>query len=337
MGSEDRIRKFFVDEVDLSVSAGDGGHGCVSFRREKYIPKGGPDGGDGGNGGDVVMQADPSLNSLHHLAGHHHFGAENGHPGMGRKCHGRNGKDTVIRVPPGTLVYDSFYGTLLKDLDTEDGSVCVASGGRGGNGNTRFKSATNQAPREFEQGQPGQQRSLHLELKLIADVALVGLPNAGKSTLLSRLSSAKPKVASYPFTTLTPSLGVVEFAGYRRYTMGDIPGLIEGAHDGKGLGFEFLRHIERARIILHLVDICPMSGDPVENYEIIRKELRNYSENLAEKPEIVVVNKMDLTDSDGNLNEFREKTGLEVTAISAVAGTGTETLNERIWKILHEE
>ncbi len=336
MGSEEKSRKFFVDEVDIVVFAGDGGNGCVSFRREKYVPKGGPDGGDGGSGGSAILAADTSLNSLHHLAGKHHHRAQRGGHGMGKNRHGKNGADVVIRVPPGTLVHDATHGTLLKDLDGSGQSVCVARGGKGGRGNARFKSPVNQAPRECEQGQAGQQRHLHLELKLIADVALVGLPNAGKSTLLSRLSSAKPKIASYPFTTLTPSLGVVELDGYRRYTIGDIPGLIEGAHEGKGLGCAFLRHIERARIILHLVDICPLKGDPWENYSVIRSELRAYSAPLAHKPEILVANKMDLTGSDERLAAFSRQRGAAVSGVSAVTGRGLDELNERIWKTLHE-
>lgn len=337
MSSEDRIRKFFVDEVDMHVHAGDGGNGCMSFRREKHVPRGGPDGGDGGGGGDIIMRVDVSLNSLHHLAGRHHYNAERGEHGKGQKRHGKKGEDTIMLVPPGTLIYDSTYGTLLKDLDTADKFLCIASGGHGGQGNTRFKTATNQAPREFQNGFPGEERQLHLELKLIADVALVGLPNAGKSTLLSRLSSAKPKIASYPFTTLTPSLGVVELSGYRRYTMGDIPGLIKGAHEGKGLGFEFLRHIERARTILHLIDLCPMTGDPAENYFAIREELQDYSEKLAEKPEIIVANKTDLTNDNDLLDELREKVGKDIIAISAVTGNGTNQLNEQIWKQLHKD
>jgi GTP-binding protein len=330
-------RKFFVDEVDIIVKAGDGGNGCVSFRREKYVPRGGPDGGDGGDGGSVLLRAQESLNSLHHLSGKHHHRARRGGHGMGSEKHGKNGEDAVINVPPGTLVFDSDHDILLQDLCESGQAVCVAQGGRGGKGNTRFKSATNQAPREFENGAPGQERRIHLELKLIADVAIVGLPNAGKSTLLSRVSGARPKIASYPFTTLTPSLGVVELSGYRRYTMGDIPGLIEGAHEGSGLGTDFLRHIERARIILHLVDILPQTGKPSENHTIVRNELEKYSPTLAERTEVVAANKMDLTGSRESLEVFREETGMEIAAISAVTGEGLEELNERIWKTLQKE
>jgi GTP-binding protein len=330
-------RSLFVDEINIVVTAGDGGHGCMAFRREKYIPHGGPHGGDGGHGGSVQLLADDSLNTLHHLAGKHHHKAERGGHGMGKNCHGKNGEDCVVLVPPGTLIYDAEHDLLLKDLDEIGQTVCVAQGGRGGKGNTRFKSSTNQAPREFEEGTPGQHRRLHLELKLMADVALVGKPNAGKSTLLSRLSHAKPKIASYPFTTLTPSLGIVELTNYRRFTMADIPGLIEGAHVGLGLGIEFLRHIERARTIVHIVDVCPMTGDPTKDYHAIRGELVAYSETLAEKPEILVANKMDLTESDEHLAKLRDELGMEVIAISAASGQGLDALKERIWTMLHPQ
>ncbi|MCD4825496.1 MAG: GTPase ObgE [Phycisphaerae bacterium] len=325
----------FVDEVNITVTAGAGGHGCMSFRRERFIPRGGPDGGDGGSGGNILMQADASLNTLHHLAGKHHWKAKRGIMGMGKERHGKKAADVTIPVPPGTLIYDSDHDILLKDLTDPGDVVCVAKGGKGGKGNTRFKSATNQAPREFEEGEPGQIRNLHLELKLIADVALVGKPNAGKSTLLSRLSAAKPKIAAYPFTTLTPYLGIVELSSYRRFVMADIPGLIEGAHDGAGLGHEFLRHIERARTILHLVDICPMASDPAEDYKAIREELMQYSPALADKPEIVVANKMDITESDEHLAEFRKSVDTDVHPISAVTGKGLDTLGEKIWGMLY--
>jgi len=326
----------FVDEVDLVALAGDGGNGCVSFRREKYIPRGGPNGGDGGDGGSVYVRADASLNTLQHLAGHHHWKAERGEHGMGKNCHGRRGQDVRIRVPPGTIVYDGDHGTVLKDLAADGEEVCVAAGGKGGRGNTAFKSATHQAPREAEPGTPGQTRTLHLELKLIADAGLVGKPNAGKSTLLSRLSAARPKIAAYPFTTLTPNLGIVELSRYRRFVMADIPGLIEGAHLGAGLGDEFLRHVERTRLLVHMLDVCPFAGDPVEDYRAIRRELEQYSPELAAKPEIVVANKMDLTDSREHLQRLRRELGVEVVAISAVTGLGLEDLTERIWRRLRD-
>jgi GTP-binding protein len=329
-------KAMFVDEVDLVVLGGQGGDGCVSFRREKFVPHGGPDGGDGGHGGSVYVQADESFNTLQHLAGKHHWRAGNGGHGQGKNKHGRNGRDVCVLVPPGTIVRDAERGLLLKDLTVADQSLRVAAGGKGGHGNTYFKSATNQAPRQAEPGQPGQQRTLHLELKLIADAGLIGKPNAGKSTLLSRLSAARPKIAAYPFTTLSPCLGIVEASGYRRFVLADIPGLIEGAHAGTGLGDAFLRHVERTRLLVHLVDICPLSGDPAADYREIRKELALYSAALAEKPQLIVANKMDLTGSQENLKTFREALGAEVIPISAVTGKGLPQLTQRIWKALAE-
>ena len=327
----------FLDEVDITVIAGDGGDGCVSFRREKYIPYGGPDGGDGGDGGSVYCLADPSVNTLYHLAGKHHWKATHGAGGMGKKCHGRNGVEVVVRVPPGTIIRDAERGVLLKDLAEPGQKVCVAIGGRGGKGNIHFATSTNQAPRHAVPGEPGQTRRLHMELKLIADVGLIGMPNAGKSTLLRRLSAARPKVAAYPFTTREPVLGIVALSGHRRFVMVDIPGLIEGAHSGAGLGEEFLRHVERAAILVHIVDICPVTGDPVENHKIINEELRKYSPALAEKLQIVVANKMDLTGSDENLVRFTDAAGCDVVAISAVAGKGLNEMTEWIWKVLQEK
>jgi len=327
----------FVDEVDIIVVAGNGGDGSMSFRREKYIPKGGPDGGDGGDGGSVFLVADEQYNTLQHLAGHHHWRAGRGRHGMGKQRHGRRGEHVHVRVPPGTIIYDADHGSLLRDLTEPGEQVCVAKGGRGGRGNVHFKSATNQAPREHEEGEPGQQRRLRLELKLIADAGLVGKPNAGKSTLLSRLSAARPKVANYPFTTLTPCLGIVEMAGYRRFVLADIPGLIEGAHAGAGLGDEFLRHIERTRVLVHLVDICPPSGDPVADYRAIRRELEQYSAQLAAKPQVLVANKCELTGSEEALERFRREVDGDVVAISAVTGKGLDALTARIWQELHRD
>jgi GTPase len=330
-------RAIFLDEVDVIVTAGRGGDGCIAFRREKFVPRGGPSGGDGGKGGSVFVIADDSFNTLQHLAGHHHWKAQSGQPGLGKNCHGRNGEDTYIKVPPGTIITDAEHSIALCDLSGDEQTVCVAQGGQGGHGNTHFKSATNQAPREAEPGQPGQERRLHLELKLIADAGLVGKPNAGKSTLLSHLSAARPKVAAYPFTTLTPCLGIVELSHYRRFVMADIPGLIEGAHTGAGLGTEFLRHVERTRLLVHMVDACPPTGDAVEDYRVIRSELAQYSRALAEKPEVVVLNKMDLTDSKDHLKRFKDELGIDVIPISAVTGAGLEALTEKIWRMLHEE
>ncbi len=332
-------RAIFVDEVDVEVRAGDGGNGCMSFRREKFVPKGGPNGGDGGNGGSVIFRADESLNTLHHLVGHHLYKARRGAHGLGKNCHGKSGDNLYIDVPPGTLVYDAEHDFLLFDLTYNTQEVVIAKGGRGGRGNARFATPENQAPREFEMGTPGEHRKLRLELKLMADVGLVGLPNAGKSTLLSRLSSARPKIGAYPFTTLKPSLGLVELAGFRRFVMADIPGLIEGAHEGAGLGDEFLRHIERTAIILHMVDLYPVDEtDPVEDFFIINRELAAYSRKLAEKPQIVVVNKMDLApENDDRLAVFSRAVGQEVLAISAVTGQGLDALCEKIWNKLHPE
>lgn len=335
-GSNSPSKAAFLDEVDIEVFGGDGGNGCVSFRREKYVPRGGPDGGDGGDGGSIYLLADAQYNTLQHLAGHHHWRAQRGGHGEGKNCHGRKGQEVHIRVPPGTIIYDADHGTLLKDLAGPGERVCVATGGRGGRGNTAFKSPTNQAPRTAEPGTDGEFKRLHLELKLIADVGLVGKPNAGKSTLLSRVSAARPKIAAYPFTTLSPNLGIVELPDYRRFVMADIPGLIEGAHEGAGLGDAFLRHVERTRVLVHMVDLCPLDGEPAEHYLAIRRELEQYSPALAAKPEIIVGNKMDLTASDEHLQQLREQIGAEVIPISAVTGRGLEVLGERIWAALQE-
>lgn len=328
-------KAMFIDEVDISVLGGAGGNGCVSFRRERSVPHGGPDGGDGGNGGSVFMVGDDSLDTLQHLAGHHHWKADPGRHGMGSGCHGKNGDDVFIRVPVGTIIYDAQYGTVMRDLSTKGESVCIAPGGKGGRGNIHFKNSINQAPRQFEPGEPGIERKIHLELKLIADAGLLGKPNAGKSTLLSRLSAARPKIASYPFTTLYPCLGIVELRGYRRFVMADIPGIIEGAHSGAGLGDEFLRHIERTKLLIHILDVYPPTGDVVEDYRAIRRELEQYSPALAQKPEIVVANKLDLTDAEEHLHRLEEALDVKVWPISAVTGKGLEALTEAIWQQLH--
>jgi GTP-binding protein len=326
----------FVDELEIFAIAGGGGNGCVAFRREKHVPHGGPAGGDGGDGGSVHLEADESLTTLQHLAGRHHWRAGRGGNGEGKDRHGRNGRDVTVRVPPGTIVHDADLGLVLKDLAEAGDAVCVAVGGKGGRGNTHFKSPTNQAPRMAEPGQPGQQRRLRLELKLIADAGLVGKPNAGKSTLLSRLSRARPKIADYPFTTLHPYLGIVEMPNARRFVLADLPGLIEGAHEGAGLGDAFLRHVERTRILVHMLDICPGDGDPAENYHAIRRELRQYSASLGEKREIIVANKMDLTGAEEGVRRLRERLGREVIPISAVTGSGVEQLTRRIWQAVQE-
>jgi GTP-binding protein len=323
----------FVDEAKIRVKAGDGGNGCVSFRREKYVPKGGPDGGDGGKGGDLIFIADPNLDTLLDFAGKHNWQAVNGKPGSGKNKSGLNGDDLIIHVPPGTQIYDADLDLLLKDLDEAGMKVCLCQGGKGGKGNSRFATSIYQAPRFAEQGVPGQERNLRLELKLIADVGLVGMPNAGKSTLISRCSAARPKIASYPFTTLEPVLGIVKLTGERRLVMADLPGLIEGAHEGTGLGFEFLRHIERTRIIIHILDIMPPDGsDPAKNYRQIRKELEQYSKTLADKKEVIVANKIDLDPKGATVKKLRKQLSHRIYPISAVTGDGIKDLCELLWK-----
>jgi GTP-binding protein len=328
----------FVDEADIYVKAGDGGSGCVSFRREAFVPRGGPDGGDGGNGGSVIFRADSSVDTLMEFAGRHHWRADNGRPGEGGNRTGKSGGDLVVPVPAGTQVFDSELGLMICDLDTPGATACVARGGRGGQGNAAFATAERQTPRFAEPGTPGQQRHLHLELKLIADVGLIGLPNAGKSTLLSRLSAARPRVADYPFTTLQPQLGVVELSGDRRLVVADLPGLIEGAHTGAGLGDAFLKHVERTRVLCHLVDADPIDGsDPVGNYHAIRLELGEYSRALAGRTEVVVLTKMDLTDAPTAAELIAEELGREdLLTISAVSGDGLGELTERLWQAVIE-
>ena len=328
----------FVDEAVIHVKSGDGGAGCVSFRREKFVPKGGPDGGDGGNGGSVILVADAGKNTLLDFAGRHHWNAERGQHGMGKRMFGKSGEDLVINVPPGTLVFDAEHGILLADLDAPEKRIVVAQGGKGGKGNWNFKSSTNQAPRYAQPGTEGQERTLRLELKLIADVGLVGMPNAGKSTLLRAVSKARPKVADYPFTTLDPQLGIVELSGDRRIVVADIPGLIEGAQHGAGLGHAFLRHIERTKVIVHLLDLYPTDeSDPVENYRKIRGELEAFSPTLGEKRELIAANKMDLAIDDEALEHLKQGLGeKEVFPISGVSHQGLEALMDRLWRILKE-
>jgi len=323
----------FVDEATIWVKAGEGGNGCVSFRREKYVPKGGPDGGDGGRGGSVYFEAAAGLDTLLDFAGRHHWRAGNGGSGSGKNKSGADGEDLVIKVPVGTLIYDIDLDLELKDMNEAGLKVCVCRGGRGGKGNKAFATSVNQAPRHAETGKKGQERNLRLELKLIADVGLVGLPNAGKSTLISRCSAARPKIADYPFTTLEPMLGIVELSGFRRFVMADIPGLIEGAHKGAGLGFEFLRHIERTRIIVHVIDIMPTDGsDPWDSYAAIRSELERHSKVLAEKSEIVVANKIDLDSQGEAACKLSERLKKEVYPTSAVTGAGVKKLIEVLWQ-----
>jgi len=327
----------FIDEAQIWVKAGDGGDGRISFRREKYIPKGGPDGGDGGRGGNVYFQAIENLDTLMDFTGKHHWRAENGRTGSGSNKHGANGQDLIINVPPGTLIYDADLNLLLKDLNEVGLKVCICRGGRGGKGNKAFATPTNQAPKYAEPGKKGQERNIRLELKLIADVGLVGMPNAGKSTLISRCSAARPKIADYPFTTTEPVLGIVELSDFRRFVMADIPGLIEGAHKGAGLGFEFLKHIERTRIIVHILDIMPADGsDPAENYTRLRREMELYSKTLVEKDEVIVANKIDLDPGYKIVKELRKKLPQPIHSISAVTGSRIKELTEMLWQKVKE-
>jgi len=326
----------FVDEAKIWVKGGDGGNGCVAFRREKYVPRGGPSGGDGGNGGDVILESSEHDNTLLRYRYNREFRAERGRHGEGSNCHGRSGADTILKVPVGTVVYDEDTGEQLFDFATAGQSFRVARGGRGGRGNSHFTKPWHQAPREHEDGQPGEEHRLRLELKLLADVGLVGFPNAGKSTLISRISAARPKIAAYPFTTLEPHLGVVSAdpgtapgAG-RTFVVADLPGLIEGAHEGAGLGIRFLKHVERTRLIAHLVDTSDANDrDPVRDFEIIENELRSFSDEIAAKPVIVVATKLDATVDRTRMEKLRayaEKRGVPFYAISSVTGEGVQAL-----------
>jgi len=319
----------FIDRVKIFVKAGHGGAGCVSFRREAYVPKGGPDGGDGGKGGDVILVADKQLGTLIDLKYQQHYYADKGKQGRGKQQSGSSGEDTIIRVPVGTIVSDVETRTLIVDLNTEGQQYFIALGGRGGKGNAFFKSATNQAPRHAQPGEDGEEQWLYLELKLLADVGLVGLPNAGKSTLISRISAAKPKIADYPFTTLSPVLGVVKPEGRMSFVVADIPGLIENAHKGAGLGFEFLRHVERTSILLHMVDVSGMvPGDPVDNFKKINRELELYSEALLKKYMAVAATKTDAADPAqlDELSAYCRENGYHFFPISAVTGDGLNPL-----------
>jgi GTP-binding protein len=317
----------FVDRVTIYVKGGDGGNGAMSFRREFKVAKGGPNGGDGGHGGNVILVAANNVDSLAALAGQKHWRAERGTNGMGADKSGRDGNSLVIYVPIGTIIKDVERGHILKDLSLDGDSLIAAHGGRGGHGNTHFKNSTNRAPREFETGFLGEDRQIALELKLIADVGLVGKPNAGKSTLLSRLSRAHPEIADYPFTTKYPNLGIVASGMEQQFVMADIPGLIEGAHAGLGLGHEFLKHVERTRVFVHLVEPDPMDqSDPIHNYVAIRDELRLYDESLLKRPEIIVVTKSELPGSAEIAEKLRAETNRPVYNISAVTGKGLPDL-----------
>jgi GTPase len=333
----------FFDEAKISVKAGDGGNGCVAFRREKFVPRGGPSGGDGGRGGDVIMQSSQRHNTLIHFRYNPEHKAERGRHGEGSNCTGRDGESIILQVPVGTSLFDAETGELVHDFARPDDRLIVAKGGRGGRGNQHFATPVHQAPRESEPGRLGEERLYRLELKLLADVGLVGYPNAGKSTLISRISAAKPKIADYPFTTLEPNLGVVtvgEAPHEESYVVADLPGLIEGANLGAGLGIQFLRHIERTRVLVHLVDVSDASGrpDPVEDFKVISAELKSFGHGLDEKPTIVVASKIDSANPEKlkKLTAFAKRRKLEFHAISAVEGTGIEALKWALAKHVRE-
>jgi GTP-binding protein len=329
----------FVDEADIHVKAGDGGRGALSFRREKFVPRGGPDGGDGGSGGSVYLVADPHRNTLVHFRFNPEFAAQRGGHGQGSNRHGRNGRDLDVPVPVGTTVHavDAETSDLVELADlTEVGTrVLVARGGRGGLGNAHFATSTNRAPRKVQPGEPGEEQHLRLTLKLLADVGLVGFPNAGKSTLISRISAAKPKIANYPFTTLTPHLGVVSLSDDRSFVVADVPGLIKGAHEGHGLGHQFLRHIERTKVLAHLVDVSSESGrDPVQDFETIRRELDLYDPAMLQKPQVVVATKLDAVDNPARIKALQKRAkalSLPFFKVSAASGEGLPPLLEALW------
>jgi GTPase len=320
----------FIDEVRILVKAGDGGNGCLAFRREKYVPRGGPSGGDGGRGGDVIVVADPHENTLLRYRFNPEHKAGRGRHGEGSNRTGADGRSITLDVPVGTVVYDEANGERLFDFAEPGQHFLVARGGRGGRGNARFATATHQAPTEHEPGQPGEEKRLRLELKLLADVGLVGFPNAGKSTLISRISAARPKIADYPFTTLEPNLGVVQFADFRSFVVADLPGLIEGAHLGHGLGIQFLRHIERTRLLAHLVDVSDATGrDPVRDFDTVMEELSSFSPELVQKPMLLVATKMDAAQDPRRVASLRAVAaarGLPFFEISSVTGLGIEPL-----------
>ena len=328
----------FIDEAKIHIAGGQGGNGCVAFRREKFVPRGGPSGGDGGRGGSVYLESNPHFNTLLKFRYTREFQAERGGHGEGSNRHGQDGSDLVIPVPVGTVVYDDATGGKLWDFDAPDHRTLAAQGGRGGRGNARFATSTHQAPRNAEPGAPGEERSLKLELKLLADVGLVGFPNVGKSTLISRLSAARPRIADYPFTTLEPCLGVVALDLDRSFVMADIPGLIAGAHAGRGLGTRFLKHIERTRLLLHLIDVAEHSGrDPVEDYRVIMEELESFSPEVARKPMLLVASRIDAV-GDGDcliaLREFCREKEVPLYEISGVTGGGLEELKRATWSML---
>ncbi|MBN2008663.1 GTPase ObgE [candidate division KSB1 bacterium] len=326
----------FIDYAKIMVQAGNGGNGCLSFRREKYIPKGGPDGGDGGKGGDIICEADSQLQTLLDFRYKKHFKAKNGQHGQGANKFGKQGDDVVIRIPVGTVVTNVETGEIIGDLTEKGQQIIIAKGGRGGKGNARFATPTNQAPRKFEEGRPGEAFTMQLELKLLADVGLVGLPNAGKSTLLSRISAAHPKIADYPFTTLIPNLGIVRYRDQHSFVVADIPGLIEGAHTGKGLGIQFLRHIERTRVLVFLVDV--QAHDMWEEISTLRNELKEYNPFLLKKPWFVIVTKIDLL-ADGMTDQavVLDQQNIKWCPISSVTGEGITDAIQTMWELLQTQ
>ena len=330
----------FIDRVKIKIKAGDGGNGVTAFRREKFVPRGGPSGGDGGRGGSVWIESDEGLNTLLHLRYNPEHKAERGHHGEGSNRHGKDGQDITVRVPVGTQILDADTGDAVFDFTEAGQRYLAAKGGKGGWGNSHFATPTRRAPKYHYNGRPGEEKEFQLELKLIADVGLVGFPNAGKSTLISVISAAKPKIADYPFTTLEPNLGVVDMGDYRTFVVADIPGLIEGASEGAGLGDRFLRHVERTKLILHLVDISSVSGrDPVEDYEIINKELAAYNADLAERRQIVVATKIDSLDDPDRLESLKVRAlrdGREFFAISSVTNTGVRELVAHVAGVIAE-
>lgn len=329
----------FVDYVKIHVKAGDGGRGCVSFRREKYVPRGGPNGGDGGRGGHVIIKATEDMNTLLDLRYQHSYTAKRGEHGKGKNMHGKNAEDLIIPVPVGTMIKDGDTGEMIADLDAKESEIVIAKAGRGGLGNQHFATATRQAPMFAQPGEEGEEKNLIIELKLLADVGLIGFPNAGKSTFISVISSAKPKIADYPFTTLAPNLGVVKLENFRSFVVADIPGLIEGAHKGLGLGFQFLRHAERTFMLLHLVDVSVMSDtDPVDDLIKINRELELYDEKLAGKTQVVVASKLDIVDEPrlDSLSEYCKDNKLEFFCVSALTGEGMKALMTYVAKRLME-
>ncbi|NLK01079.1 MAG: GTPase ObgE, partial [Clostridia bacterium] len=329
----------FYDRARVRVRGGDGGNGVVAFRREKFIPKGGPSGGDGGRGGNVIFRTDEGLRTLIDFKYQSHYHAERGRHGEGQKRHGRGGSDLIVRVPVGTIIRDLGTGKVVCDLVHNDQEVLVAKGGRGGRGNARFASAQNRVPGIAEKGEPGEEREIELELKLLADVGLIGFPNVGKSTFISRASAARPKIADYPFTTLVPNLGTVYLPGETSFVLADIPGLIEGAHEGQGLGHKFLRHVERTRLLIHVLDTSQYEGrDVLEDFKVINGELKAYSKNLAQRKQVIAANKMDLPGAEDNLERLRKTFGsqYEIFPISAVTGKGIDALLLRVGEMLSE-